>query len=214
MKNYLLPLLLCLVTVLANGQTRPGKKYLNVGYSSQTLRLEEDKEGLFELKSKVGATFNAGRTYFLTKAPVAKLLNFGIDWTFIDLNYTQFKPSNEDFDEEESSKVQKAEIGMQVGPSVHLSIQGGFSVSAYLRYAPSYSLMYADEEFSSGYAGLMVAGLSANYTAFGFGIENRWGSASHNFKLNEETITGEGEEESVAQKFKLNGPRVFLSFRF
>lgn len=190
------------------GQSKPGNNYLNVGYLSQELKADEDTEGLFKLKSKFGASLSAGRTFFLNRTAVAKVLHFGIDWTYLDLNYSNFKPfEGEDFDEEDQIDVQKAEAGMQVGPSVHVGLADRFTLSGYFRYAPSYSALYIDDEFSGGFGNFFVVGLTANYGTFGLGYENRWGSSKHSFD-------GESESDDTKQKINLNGNRVFLAFRF
>ncbi|MEI5984991.1 MULTISPECIES: hypothetical protein [Sphingobacterium] len=210
MKKFLLMLVPMFFSIALLAQNRPGGKYINVGYSSQTLSFADDNDA-FELKSKIGGTFNSGRTFYILNRPVAKMIYFGIDWTYIDLNYVQYK--EEVVDEEESFVTHKAEAGMQVGPSVHIAPIDGLTFSTYYRYAPSYSMMFADSEFSGGYAGLNVAGISINYSAFGIGVEQRWGTAKHNFSLDVEDMEEE-QEEKVSHKYKLSGPRVFLSFRF
>lgn len=190
------------------GQSKPGNNYLNVGYVSQELKTDEDTADLIKLKSKFGASLSAGRTFFLHKEPVAKVLHFGMDWTYLDLNYSNFKPlESADFDEDDQIDVHKAEAGMQVGPSVHVGLADRFTLSGYFRYAPSYSALYLDEEFSGGFGNFFVVGLTANCGPFGLGYENRWGSSKHSFD-------GELESEVAKQKINLNGNRVFLAFRF
>ncbi len=215
MKKILFILVPMFFSLSLMAQNRPGGRYINVGYSSQTLSSVEANDN-FELKSKIGGAFNSGRTFYILKRPVAKMIYFGIDWTYIDLNYVQYKQDVEEdmMEEEEGSLVtHKAEAGMQVGPSIHFAPVDGLTFSTYYRYAPSYSMMFADSEFSGGYAGLNVAGISINYSAFGIGVEQRWGNTKHSFSLDVENLEEE-QEEKVEHKFKISGPRVFLSFRF
>ncbi|WP_282638399.1 hypothetical protein [Sphingobacterium thalpophilum] len=222
MKRVLLLLTCChLAYFTAHAQSKPGRKYLNLGYVSEHLKTAEDIEGDSKIKSKFGASLSSGRTFFLNQAPIAKVLYFGIDWTYLDLNYAQFKETDTySFEDQNGATVtesedyisHKAEIGMQVGPSVHIGLTDGFSVSGHVRYAPSYSLLYADEDFSGGFGNFFTAGLSANYGAFGVGFETRWGSSKHSFNIAIDDL--EEQEITVKEKIKLSGSRVFLAFRF
>ena len=225
MKKSLLLVLFTLAISLVIAQPRPGKKYINFGYVSNTLTPVVDGLGnKIDFKSDFGGFYSSGKTYFLNPYPIANLLHFGIDVTFIDLNYSKYKFDDlytyENYDtgqmltEEESIDMHKAEVGMQVGPSVHLKIPEGLGVSVYARYAPSYSLLYQDDEFSSGFANMFTSGLTLNYKVFGVGVETRWGKTKHSFSLDIEDLAEGSDEESVKQKFDLKGSRVFLAFRF
>lgn len=205
----------------AHAQSKPGKKYLNIGYVSQHLKAVDDPDGEAKIKSKFGTSLSSGRTFFLNQEPIAKVLYFGIDWTYLDLNYAQFKQSEtysfdngngETITETDNYITHKGEVGMQVGPSVHVGLTDGFSLSGHVRYAPSYSLLYADEEFSGGFGNFFTSGLTANYGAFGLGFETRWGSSKHSFNVDIEEL--EEQEVTVKEKIKLSGSRVFLAFRF
>lgn len=226
MKKNLLKFLLVLtcfnLTYLhTNAQSKPGKKYFNLGYVSQQLKASDDLDGSAKIKSKFGASLSSGRTFFLNQEPIAKVLYFGIDWTYLDLNYAQYKETEtytyEDQNgatvtENEDYMTHKAEIGMQVGPSVHVGLTDGFTLSGHIRYAPSYSMLYTDDEFSGGFGNMFTTGLSANYGAFGLGFETRWGSSKHSFTMDMEEM--EEQEVTVKEKIKLSGTRVFLAFRF
>ncbi|WP_104384532.1 hypothetical protein [Sphingobacterium sp. HMA12] len=204
-----------------NAQSKPGKKYLNIGYVSQHLKATDDLDGESKIKSKFGASLSSGRTFFLNKEPIAKVLYFGIDWTYLDLNYAQFKQSETySYDDGNGGMItetddyvtHKGEIGMQVGPSVHVGLTDGFTLSGHVRFAPSYSLLYADEDFSGGFGNFFTTGLTVNYGAFGLGFETRWGSAKHSFNIAIDEL--EEQEVTVKEKIKLSGSRVFLAFRF
>ncbi len=197
----------------SKGQHRPGKKYLNVGYSSQNLKMDYAGITTIDLDSDIGATLNFGRTFYLLKNPVANRLYFGIDVTFLDLNYTKATFIDTEDDDEEYL-THKAEVNMQVGPSVHLNIVDKLTVSGHVRYAPGYSMMYADDEFSSGYVGFVVAGLALNYGPFGLGFETRSATANHNFSVDAEEIEEGNTSTSVDRPIKLYGNRIYLAFRF
>ena len=92
-------------------------KYFNLGYVRQTLA---DKTYGGELKSDFGASLSWGKTYYLHRKPLFGMLKFGLDWSWMDINYA--KSAVEMFDESSaedfSSDVHQAEIAMQFGPSV------------------------------------------------------------------------------------------------
>ncbi|NGM72459.1 hypothetical protein [Sphingobacterium sp. SGL-16] len=174
------------------------------------------------MKSDFGAFYSSGKTYFVHPQPIAKLLHFGIDVTFLDLNYTKYmelvegeyqdEEGNWETGGEEKLITHKAEVGLQVGPSVHLKLPEGIGVSGYFRYAPSYSFLYYDEEFSSGFANMFTSGLTFNYKVFGVGVETSWGKTKHKFSLNIDDLEEQETETSVAQKYNLKGSRVFVAF--
>ena len=204
----------------SQAQNRPGKKYINFGYVSQKISAEEQ---LAEFKSDFGAFYSSGKTYFVHPKPIANLINIGIDVTFFDATYAKFSnegmysyedpETGETITEQGTWDMHKAELGLQVGPSVHVTIPEGPSVSGYLRYAPAYSMMYEDDEFSGGFGSLFTSGLTLNYKVFGVGVESRWGKAKHSFSLNVEEMEEQGDA-SLKQTYNLSGMRVFLALRF
>lgn len=92
-------------------------KYFNLGYVKQTLT---DKSTGIELQSDFGVSLSSGKTYYLHKKPLAGMIKFGLDWTWMDLNYAkstlpELDPETGSVDE---SAVHQAEFSMQFGPSV------------------------------------------------------------------------------------------------
>jgi hypothetical protein len=64
------------------------RKYVNLSWVNQTLS-DPARPGA-EMKSDIGASFAAGRTYYLHKTPIAGIMKFGLDWTQFDLNYARY----------------------------------------------------------------------------------------------------------------------------
>ena len=127
-------------------------KYFNLNYVNQKLSPDIDgwdKLGGGELKSDFGAAIVWGKTYYLHKKPLAGMIKFGIDWSWMDLNYAQYKLETYDYDTDElySEKAHQLEYGMQIGPSVTINPVHHLKVSAYFRVTPSYSMMYLNDEF-------------------------------------------------------------------
>lgn len=224
-KAWILFLLGLLITTQAAAQEVPSlrKKYINLGFSN----LEMKQDGFPTLKSNFGGSFTVGRTYFVHKKPVAGMLRFGIDATWVDLNYTNYKieyryneQQSYDYeygDEEESNTASfhQAEIGVQVGPSVTLSPIAKLNVHTYLRYAPSFSALYANDAFRGGFASYFVGGGAVSYGVIGVGVEARFGSCKYStFGGGDEDSEYEDEGSKNAPKSKFSGMRVYVSFRF
>ena len=146
------------------------------------------KMGSLECDYSAGLTL--GNTFYVHKTPIARMIRFGIDWTYFELNFSQFDVYD---------KIYKAEAGMQVGPSITVSPVRHLNLSAYTRFAPCYSAYYNNdsEDFEGKYASFFVAGTSVSYNVISMGIESRWGTTSYDF----------GDIE-------LSGPRIFIGFRF
>ena len=146
MKKTLLVILavLCGLSAMAQDEKaiktrRP--KYVNLGYVlQQDVTLETGEV----LKPEFGATLNRGRTYYLHKRPIAKFLSFGIDATWIDLNYAMYKPHK--FMTYDETSLHQAEIAMQVGPSITLTPAKRLQLHLYGRFAPTFALRYVDKK--------------------------------------------------------------------
>lgn len=146
--SFILLALLCWSSMVSaqENNNRLRKKYRNLSFVKQ----EFEPASYFgmdqTLKSNFGAAFTVGRTFYLHKKPIAGLIRFGLDATWFDLNYTNYKLEyrwEDNYDEEEepeTSNFHQAEIGMQVGPSVTVNPVGKLNVNAYFRFAPVFQL--------------------------------------------------------------------------
>lgn len=118
------------------------KSYLNLAYNNTTLTPEGDVPTGVDynggvapaFKSNWGVSLQTGRSYALHKHPISNILQFNIDYTFIDLNVNHFKAENDGKELYDSRKIlpgtndeyytpwnlEKYDInyGMSVGPSV------------------------------------------------------------------------------------------------
>lgn len=215
-------------------------KYFNIAYASQSLTWE-DVNGTW--KSKIGVGLTSGKTYYLHKKPILGMIKFGIDWSYLDLNfgmydnkyvfpdrYTEDEEGNyyssgnssdgwdsndTDDEEDESGDWYQAEIGMQVGPSVTINPIGHLKVSGYFRYAPCASVLYVDDEVSCSFASFFVCGGAVSYKAISLGVEGRWGSAKYKsvVDINDLESTMEGGNKDK-QKWKTGATRFYISFRY
>lgn len=212
MKKLLLIFSLFSLCASAFGQQKELKKelrpaYLNLSYSIQHLDLGDGDK----LDANYGAAFTVGRSFYLNKnKPLARMIRFGIDATWLDLNYANYSQTYQYEGHEETSQMHQAEIGMQVGPSIHIAPVRRLNAHLYFRYAPTFGAIYSEDTFGGNYASFFVTGISVNYGAIGVGAERRWGSCKY-----KEFGGGDSEEgDSSASRLKTAGMRVYITFRF
>ncbi len=126
------------------------KGYFNIGYNTTTLTPDEDiatgvGEGLVpDFKSSWGISIQAGRSYALHKTPIANILQFNMDFSYIDLNVNHFKQEGDGKNLYDSKLLDRDgnfytpwnlekydfNIGMAVGPSVSVAPFTATSVAA------------------------------------------------------------------------------------
>lgn len=182
------------------------KKYRNLSFTTTTMRQDD----VPDLKSNYGAAFTVGRTFYLHKNPIAGMLRFGIDATWFDLNYANYKIEHITYWETNEHNYHQGEVSMQVGPSVVLNPVSKLNIHAYFRYAPAFSVIYAGDGdgFYGNYATLFVGGGSVSYGMIGLGIESRFGSCNY------KEFGADEEEGFSALKTKFGGWRAYITFRF
>lgn len=193
-------------------ESKPKATYLNFNYTKSKLKFDNE----FSINNDFGGGITVGRTFYLHKKPIAGMLRFGLDWTFFDLNVSQY--SEEDYDEEDGEfkvKTYMGEVGMHFGPSVTVTPVKNLNVSAYFRYAPSFVGFYNDdmEEFKGAFGSFFVTGISASYRMISLGVEQRWGAAKFKFS-DDEDDDYEYEDISFTMKTKTTGPRFYIGLRF
>lgn len=204
---------LCLLAVVllvsmagfSQDESKPDKvrsTYINLGYAESKLTQDDFPQ----LTCDWGAFFGAGKTFYLHKTPVLGMIKFGIDATWFDLTYARYQVPDK-WGEKET--FHHGEASIHVGPSVTITPVRGLNVIGYFRYAPTFSAMYANDEFNCCYATRFVGGASVSYRFFGVGIESRFGGCKYNpFSYN-------GKDDDVEKiKTSLTGYRVYITFRF
>ena len=192
-------------------ENRVRKKYINLSFSKNELK----HDNFLTLKSNYGIAFTVGRTYFVHKKPILNMIRFGIDATWFDINYTNYKLnflSTNQYSPTETSNYHQADIGMQVGPSITVNPISKLNVQGYFRFAPSFSGIYLDDQFYGNYASFFVSGGTISFGVIGLGIEYHFGNCKYKEMLS-------SDEDEVAETFINNkttfkGVRTCLSFRF
>ena len=125
-------------------------KYFNLGYVKQSLVFKDF--GDEKLKNDFGVSISWGKTYYLHKKPLLGMLKFGLDWSWVDLNYSKYTISESEepgsgsvgdiMDETIDIGNHQLEYGMQVGPSITINPVHELKISLYFQLTPSYSMMY------------------------------------------------------------------------
>lgn len=181
------------------------KKYANFGFINTTM----SQDGMPDLKSNYGVSFTEGRTFYLHKKPIGGILRFGLDATWFELNYTNYKIKHITYWETENYQYHQGEISMHIGPSITINPIRNLSIHGYFRYAPSFSALYADDTVYGNYATFFVGGASISYSVIGLGFEARFGDCKY------KEFGAEGDEENLpTNKTRYNGWKAYLTFRF
>ena len=210
-------------------------KYFNLSYVKQKLQLQYE--------SDFGVAISRGRTYYLHKKPILKMIKFGIDWTQFDINYAKYGKLTEDFSEstgDETFDVEESEdlelgmhqldFGMHFGLSLTVNPVSHLKVNGYYRFAPTGSVILLDDDVSVQFVPFNVFGGAVSYKVISVGVEARKGSAKYkNFSVDED-IDGSLEDmgdydnpgdldlgsviNSEKVNFKTLSTRVYISFRF
>lgn len=202
------------ISAQSEGDSSPAKKsrpsYLNIGYGKQTFSSKET--AFLDLESDYAVSLTIGKSFYLHKKPILKMIKFGIDWSFIEGNFAGYGHSFRENYSAGKKNLFQIEGGMQVGPSININPVGDLNLNAYLRYAPSFSGFFSGEFnlYSGAFANFYVAGAAIAFKAISFGIEKRWGDTVYNF----ETVDDYGSAENQEYLWKTDGTRIYLSIRF
>ena len=220
-------------------------KYFNIYYVNQSIS-QEDIDGTW--KNDFGVAIAMGKTFYLHKKPILGMIKFGIDWSYFDLNFAKYTDNWGFFNGEgeygydnyyydygygytddsyyglEPEDIYQAEIGTAIGVSVTVNPYDHIKAAAYFRVVPSYSMLYAAEDFSGSYGTFFLAGGSVAYKAISLGIEARWGKAKYDSMLNLDDLDDIDESMSTddifegnydgSSKWKTGSMRFYISFRF
>lgn len=220
-------------------------KYFNIYYVNQSIS-QEDIDGTW--KNDFGVAMAMGKTFYLHKKPILGMIKFGIDWSYFDLNFAKYTDDWGFFNGEgeygydnyyydygygytddssygiEPEDIYQAEIGTAIGVSVTVNPYDHIKAAGYFRVVPSYSMLYAAEDFSGSYGTFFLAGGSVAYKAISLGIEARWGKAKYDSMFNLDDLDDIDESMSDddifegnydgSSKWKTGSVRFYISFRF
>lgn len=219
-------------------------KFFDIAFVSSHIKPED---GL-EKDSKFGVALNLGNTYFLHRKPLAGMVKIGLDAIWADINYVNYDkgsfsfsnlPSMSDYDDyndfdydEEDFELgslgwHKLDIGMGVGPSVHVAPFTSFSnglehlrAQLYFHFTPSFSALIVSDDNETkahyGFSPVFNFGGVISYKMIAIGVEGRWCSAKYkNLSFDDEDEDEFGEmvpENNGKTKFKTSSVRAFIRF--
>lgn len=189
----------------SNDTGKQRNKYIDIGFATSTM----EQDNFPKLKSNYGVSFTAGKTFYLHQQPIANCLRFGIDATWFDINYTNYKIEHITYRGTDKYDYHQGEVSMHVGPSLTITPVKNLNIVGYFRYAPTFSGLYANDEFSGNYASMFVGGASLSYGVIGLGIESRFGNSKYKaFCFDKDS----NDADKVKTTF--SGFRAYISFRF
>ena len=151
-------------------------KYFNLSYVIQKLQYK-DIDGL-QYESDFGVAISRGRTYYLHKKPILKMIKFGIDWTQFDINYAKYGKITEEATSDNGNNsgsgssdgdlsidldeldlgMHQLDFGMHFGLSLTVNPVSHLKVNGYYRFAPTGSLILLDDEVSVQFVPFNVFG--------------------------------------------------------
>ena len=184
--------------------------YLNLAFVVQNVETNIDE--LSELNSEWGASISWGKTFYLHRKPIGRVLKFGLDWTWLDLNGACFEQDMYSiFDGDYHETLYQLDAGMQFGPSITVNPVDHLKISTYFRVTPTFATVYAveNELFLKNYATCLNAGLSVAWRLLSLGVEYRTGKTSYD-------DLGELSElmPGVAIDLNTTSWRMYFGFRF
>lgn len=183
------------------------QKALKIGYVDNTWTPEAvDGQTLAKLKPNYGFSLGLTKTYFLHPKAIAGCLKFGLDVTWFDISYVNYKANPNwsdnvggDYDDLPDFDVpnlgsNQIDAGVGIGVSANVTpfffsnSTGVKSVRAklYCNFLPSYSAMIisedGDNQVNHAFVPYFTYGINLQWKALSFFIEGRHGSA--NYKIN------------------------------
>lgn len=188
------------------------KGYINLAYANQSLS-DVDSDASYD--ADWAAAISWGRTFYLHKKPLARMMKFGLDWSWLDINAGQYSyVDSELFKERERYDLFQAEVGMQVGPSFTINPVHHLKLSVYYRLTPSYAAMYdmEGEAFHGNFGLFTNMGAAISWKFISLGIEKRSGKVKYNDL--EFGKFGYDDTGNSNPKLKTETVRFYLGFRF
>ena len=199
-------------------------QYINISYVLQSLKSDRTT-----LKSDLAFALKIGRTYYMHKKPIAGIMKFGLDWSYIDINFAKYPNFPTSYTTPTPPEIELAnlgimqiEAGMGIGPSLTFNPVGQLNMCLYFHITPSYSMMTQNHELYHHYSTFFNAGISIYYRTISIGIENRWSGATNYDGIAMRRLDNIYDEdgnfqdpfESFGVKMKTNALRFHIGFRF
>jgi hypothetical protein len=238
MKKTVLSLIVTLFLAIASLSARNNdslklySRFLNLNYSSQTMTFKglPNTGVVQDGTSEWGFGVTVGRSYLLNKKPIGDMVRIGSDAGWADVNFGRWAytiPTTQSI--KHLIMIQKIDISIGVGPSIHLNPVDKLGIHAYFRYNPTFSIIQhlmkwtntTRYENDGGYASYFTAGGAISWDIFSLGIEARFGGGTYHLidTTGTEIIQGTDYNLKIGrlfdnQKHWLSGLRAYIGFRF
>ncbi len=200
-----------------------GVEYHNFGFSSQRVTLDGTDVLPFVPILK-GGGLTTGHSFYFHRRPIRDVVRFGFDINWIAADYVSWKGRVEG----RKKWIHKFDMGMGIGPSLHLTPFRDLGIHVFFRFDPTVSFIAhncagdVDGKFElvAGFASYFSTGVAVSWSAFSIGGEFRFGGGKYRgVRIPDVTISREeidlGLDDALnRQRHKMRGYRVYLSFRF
>lgn len=215
------------------------KNYFKVGLDLSDIKRTDGTPMAWD--TQFAAFIQLGKTLYFHPKPIAGMIKFGLDYSFLNLGYAKLKlnsignetsipgttggdddgfgdivaddPSNGSLLSGINLGMHKFEYGLHVGPSISINPWNHIIVAAYFHAMPMFSGILENKKFSYGFGCAMMAGASVSYKLISVGVEGIWDKIKYH-----QTSFEEQDDDNIfsSQKFKLKqgGPRVYIALRF
>lgn len=191
---------LCFAQERRDNWRRP---YADIGFSSTTMSSKD----IPDLMSNYGVSFSVGRTLYLHNRPALGIFRLGLDVTWFDINYTNYQIMSMAYSNLESMQYEQIELGVHIGPSITIRPSGKFNIHGYIKYSPTISSLYANDNIYGCYTPFITQGVSVSWGKLGVGVETR------SFECHYKELGVKNNPEAI-DPTTIKGWRVFATFVF
>ena len=206
----------------------PGVEFHHIARTHQKIDLVGENSLAFAPVLR-GVALTTGHSFLVHEKPLARIIRFGFDAVWFDVEYGNWQKPVDNH----KRWMHKLDLGMGIGPAVHLAPFDRLGVHAYFRYNPTLSLVAhnfaGDEggkfELVAGYASYFSTGLAVSWSAFSLGGELRYGRGTYKgIRIPDVTVSSPQDVSQLIdleithaldkERHRMSGWRIYICFRF
>ena len=204
-----------------------GAEYHNFARTWQNIDIAGENDLLYSPVVR-GIAFTTGHSFLVHRRPVLRVVHFGFDVTWFDIEYGNWRRRVEG----KNKWMHKVDMSIGAGPAIHINPVDRLGLQLYFHYDPTLSAVahnfagVEDDKFElvAGYASYFSTGLALSWDIFSLGGEYRHGGGTYRgIRIPDVTISPENIDQLLdlnikdaldRQRHRMSGWRVYLSFRF